>query len=467
MTDDLRFQRHLGRRAAAIAAVVVLVLVPVVAGAGLYHHFDLIPQVWCALGVAAAGAWWAISRHGARRVIGSIACLAGLVLVVVIFDLEDRLVWFEVDLVLLVLALGLARVALAHTRGALRNAPKTGKPVSAAAHGVLIMNPTSGGGKVDQFDLEADARRRGIEPIVLRPGDDLLDIATDAVKRGADVIGMAGGDGSQALVASVAAKFGVAHVCVPAGTRNHFALDLGLDRRNVVGALDAFGDGAIERRVDLARVGDRVFVNNASLGVYAEIVQSADYRNDKIGTAAARLPDLLGPRAARPGLAFTGPDGTRHETADLILVSNNPYELARLGGAGSRPTLDTGSLGILALHVRGAAEMAELVSLEAIGAIRRFRGWLEWTAPSFEIEADGLIEVGVDGEALQLPSPLTFTTLPGALRVRIPQHAPGSSPSAVALHFTSRRDLGNLARVALGKTAKPATPKRPTEASRP
>ena len=128
-----------------------------------------------------------------------------------------------------------------------------------------------------------EARRRGIEPIVLQPGDDLLELAEDAIARGAQVIGMAGGDGSQALVATVAARHDVAHVCIPAGTRNHFALDLGLDRDDVVGALDAFTDG-VERRIDLARVNDRVFVNNASLGVYAKVVQSEAYRDAKLET---------------------------------------------------------------------------------------------------------------------------------------------------------------------------------------
>src|SRR5262249_36978633 len=140
-------------------------------------------------------------------------------------------------------------------------------------HPVLIMNLKSGGGKAERFHLEDECRARGIEPIVLRQGDDLRQLAEDAISRGADVIGMAGGDGSQAVVATAAARPGVPLVVIPAGTRNHFALDLGLDRDDVVGALDAFADG-VERRIDLAEVNGRVFVNNASLGLYAKIVQS-------------------------------------------------------------------------------------------------------------------------------------------------------------------------------------------------
>ena len=143
---------------------------------------------------------------------------------------------------------------------------------------------------MERFGLVEEARRRGVEPIVLEQRDDLTKLAEDAVtKRTADVIGMAGGDGSQALVAAVAMRHDIAHVCVPAGTCNHLAMDLGLDRDDVVGALDAFGP-AVERRIDLAMIGDRMFVNNATMGLYAKIVQSPEYRDQKAWTALDMLP---------------------------------------------------------------------------------------------------------------------------------------------------------------------------------
>ena len=231
-------------------------------------------------------------------------------------------------------------------------APVPGTPVGPARHGALIMNLRSGGGKAQRFDLAGECRKRGIEAIMLEPGKDLLELAQDAIARGADVIGMAGGDGSQALVASVAMGSGVPLVCVPAGTRNHFALDLGLDRDDVVGALDAFGD-AVERRIDLAEVGGRVFVNNVSLGVYAKIVQAPDYRDAKRQTALDLLPELPGPGAEPFDLRFTGPDGSERTGAQIIQVSNNPYVLTRLGGFGTRARLDTGMLGVAAAEVRG------------------------------------------------------------------------------------------------------------------
>jgi diacylglycerol kinase family enzyme len=311
------------------------------------------------------------------------------------------------------------------------------------------MNLKSGGGKAVQFRLADECAARGIEPIVLRPDDDLRQLAEDAIARGADVIGMAGGDGSQALIATVAARHQIPHVVIPAGTRNHFALDLGLDRDDVVGALDAFTDGA-ERRIDLAEVNGRVFVNNASLGLYAKIVQAPDYRDAKLKTAASLLPDLLGPDATPLDLRFTGPDGTEYPTAHLILVSNNPYQLDQLGGLGTRTRLDTGELGVVAARINGPGAAQRFMALETAGRIRRFEGWLEWDADRFEVGSGGPVEIGIDGEALTLEPPLVFRSRPGALRVRVPRHA-APSPATTAVHLVSRSTAAELAAIAVGR----------------
>jgi diacylglycerol kinase family enzyme len=348
---------------------------------------------------------------------------------------------------------GAARFALSPDIAILPPGLLAGVKVGPASQGVLIMNPKSGGGKAQRFGLIEQARRRHIKPIVLQPGDDLRQLCEDAVTGGADVIGIAGGDGSQALAASVAIEHDVALVCIPAGTRNHFALDLGLDRDDVVGALDAFGE-AVERHIDLARVGTRVFVNNVSLGVYAKIVQSSEYRAAKRQTVDRMLPDLLGPNAQPLDLEFTGPDGEPNRAAQLIQVSNNPYLLSRLGGFGTRPRLDTGHLGVAAASIRGASDLAELVTLEACGQIRHFGGWIEWETPSFQVWSSRTIEAGVDGEALTLQPPLQFTALPAALRVRIPPSAPGLSPSAKRFP-SSRWALTALVNRAAGRPVPP------------
>ncbi len=216
--------------------------------------------------VAVALAWSAATRRGRTRVVaGVLAVLAVVSVVVVVLTAEARGLMAVVVVALVSGSAALSTYALRRDRLSLRAAATPGAEVGPARQGVLIMNLKSGGGKAERFGLEEEARRVGVEAVVLRPGDDLRQLAQDAIDGGADVIGMAGGDGSQALVASMAMAADVAMVCIPAGTRNHFALDLGLDREDVVGALDAFGD-AVERRIDLATVGDRVFVNNVSLG---------------------------------------------------------------------------------------------------------------------------------------------------------------------------------------------------------
>jgi diacylglycerol kinase family enzyme len=197
-------------------------------------------------------------------------------------------------------------------------------------------------------------------------------------------------------------------------------------------------------------VNERVFVNNASLGVYAQIVQSDAYRDAKLETWAQLLPEMLGPDAPAIDLVFEGPDKTEYADAPLVLVSNNPYELTGLGGAGTRPRLDTGRLGIVAARIRSASDVAELVTLETIGRPQRFRGLLEWSQPEFEIRSSSSVAVGLDGEALMLEPPLRFVSLPGALRVRLPRNAAGVSPAADAISLT-RNDLAVLLRVAAGR----------------
>ena len=441
----------LTRRLAALLAMACLVGALVAVGFAIVRGDAWrLPLVLVAVMGAVVGLWYALSRRGAASWLGAAVAGAGLLTVVLVTVTGDYGVLpFVVALALVLASASAARYALGRDPPTLRATAVPGTVVGRARHPVLIMNPKSGGGKAERYHLVDECRARGIEPIVLQRGDDLLELAADAIARGADVIGMAGGDGSQALVATVASEHGIPHVCVPAGTRNHFALDLGIDRDDVVGALDAFQDG-VERRVDLARVNGRVFVNNASMGLYAKIVQSPAYRDAKLKTAADVLPDMIGPDALPFDLRFVGPDGAECPSAHLLLVSNNPYQLDHLAGRGTRKRIDLGTLGVVAARIASPAEAVTFTALEAAGRVRSFRGWLEWDTPRFSVESSAPIEIGIDGEALLMEPPLVFESLPGALRVRIPKHALGLAPAATAVPLTSST-IGSLVLTAVGR----------------
>jgi diacylglycerol kinase family enzyme len=288
------------------------------------------------------------------------------------------------------------------------------EPVEPPRRPVVIINPRSGDGKAALLDLADRARERGIEPVVLGPEDDLGDVVTSALDDGADGLGMAGGDGSLALVAAQAAERDVPFVCVPAGTRNHFALDVGIDRHDVIGALDAFTTG-LERRIDMAEINHRPFLNNVSLGIYGEAVRHEGYRDAKIRTILQTVQEVLGSTTSATGLLVTDDRSCRHDSPLVVLISNNPYTLDEPLVRGSRPRLDTGRLGIVVVDRPDAGRP-------------RLR---TWTAPSLDVAAGTPVSAGVDGEAVTLRPPLRCTIRPAALRVRISSHHPGFSPSAL------------------------------------
>ncbi|MEV4433113.1 diacylglycerol kinase family protein [Streptomyces sp. NPDC049585] len=433
---------HRGRRRSArlaVAAVVVAVVLLVsVAGAGA---LVLVAVGLVGSALTAAAAWWALSRRGAVRGIAVVLGVAGPVAVLAAY-VAAGLLW------LVLLSLGLWVLAAVAGWAALRaDAPvSAGRRVPAPRHPWFVMNPRSGGGKVGRFSLVERARALGAEVEVLSAPHpvDVAGCARDALARGADLLGVAGGDGTQALVAGVAAEHGVPFVVVPAGTRNHFALDLGLDRDDPSRGLDALTD-AVELRVDLARVGGRVFVNNASFGAYAEVVRSPAYRDDKAGTVLQLLPEVLTHHRG-PRLTVTA-GAVRLDAPQAVLVSNNPYRVGDRAGLGRRDRLDGGVLGLLGITVDTAVQAAELLRG------RRAPGLAVLTCHEVVVDADApQVRVGVDGEALDLPTPVRCVTQPGALRVRVPRTRPGVPPPRPRLEW--RR----LLQLAFGRAPASAAP---------
>jgi diacylglycerol kinase family enzyme len=414
------------RRLAAALALATGTATAVAALAALAENVVAGLVAVVALVLAAALAWQAVLRSGAAR----LALLAGAVLAVgalLAVLATQRLV---LDLVVIGLGAALTAAAVRRAFGPRGAAGGPWAPAPPPRHPVVLINPHSGGGAAQRAGLAEAARARGVRTRVLGPGDDLEVLAREEVADGADVLGMAGGDGSLAIVATVAAEHGLPFVCVPAGTRNHFALDLGLRREDVAGALDAFGDG-LERRIDLAEVNERVFLNNVSLGVYAEAVRRPGYRDAKLRTLADSVRAVLGPGRARPELRFTDDTGREHASAAVVLVSNNPYAVDRALGRGTRPRIDGGRLGVVVLGGAGGHDRS-------------------WSTVSFDVAAGAPAPAGVDGEAVTLQPPLRFATRPAALLVRIPRNAPGVSPAAL-LPPRPRDVLPRLLAIAAGR----------------
>lgn len=401
-------------RLALVAAAAAVLVAPVVAGFGKGLALMLVGLAGLALTLA--GVWWALTNRGLVRWLAvAVAVLAPLV--VLVTYTSRGLLW------VVLVALGLLVLAVVAGRAALRGDPAPEKmrehDAAPPRRPFLIMNPRSGGGKVGRFGLKDKAEALGATVAMLEgPGTvDVGELARAAVADGADLLGVAGGDGTQALVAGIAAEHDIPLLVISAGTRNHFALDLGLDRDDPSRCLDALKDG-VELRIDLGFIGGRPFVNNASFGAYAAVVQSPAYRDDKARTTLDQLPGLLaghdGPRlvARAENVTLEGPQA--------VLVSNNVYGTDDIAGLGRRARLDRGTLGMLAVTVSSAAQAAGLLRG------RHSRGLTRLAGREVVIDADASqIPVGVDGEALVLDTPVRCTVQPGALRVRVPRDRPG------------------------------------------
>ncbi|MDN5915809.1 MAG: diacylglycerol kinase [Pseudonocardia sp.] len=400
------------QRIAAIVALVSAVLTVLLAVTVAVVRFPGGLGVLACVAVAGVAAWFGVLRRGAPRVTGMVVAVLALGGAAVLLLRDSGWIY----LVLLVAGLGIWHAAgrfAFQVRMRRSAADPPGNPV-------LFINPASGGGKASKVGLAEQAGQRGIRAVVLQRGDDLEQLVRDAVDSGADGLAAAGGDGTQAIVATAAAGHGLPYACIPAGTRNHFALDLGVDRDDVVGALDAFVDGG-EHLVDLGEVNGRVFVNNVSLGLYAVAVQSAGYRDAKIRTLLDAVPAVLGPAGSEPDLRWTSPDGAVHASAATILVSNNPYRLGHAVGSGTRPRIDAGRLGVVVLPARG--DGAEHPSWSAP---------VQWSTAEFEVDSAQPVPLGIDGETVVLEPPVRFRIRPRTLRVRISPRHPGASPSAIA-----------------------------------
>ena len=274
------------------------------------------------------------------------------------------------------------------------------------------MNPRSGNGRAAAIDLLGAAQKLGVETLTMEPGDDLASLANSIVDQGCDHLMMAGGDGSLAIVAEVAMARGVPFSCVPVGTRNHFAMDLGLDRRHPLLSLDAAFDG-LERSIDVGVVAGRVFLNNASFGLYPRAIADPEYRSHRAQSMADAAVDTARDREAQ--ISLTLPDGRVIADVEVLLISNNPYRFIGPPDFARRPALDTGTLGIVLADRQSRLKRGP-------GAFTRRE------APEIVIHSiSGEIRAGLDGELRTFQAPIEVSIAPKSLRVVIPRQSQSRS----------------------------------------
>ncbi|MFI6603520.1 diacylglycerol/lipid kinase family protein [Nonomuraea sp. NPDC050536] len=294
---------------------------------------------------------------------------------------------------------------------------------------VVVMNPGSGGGKVGRFQLVERTGRYGATVRMTGPGQRAAWLARQAVEDGAAMLGVAGGDGTVSAVAAVAADAGLPLVVIPAGTRNHFARDLGLDIGDPARALEALRDGE-PARVDLGVVNSHAFVNNVSFGIYAEALLEPEYREAKARTLAAIAPRYL--EGQQWVDASVDAPGERIEYPQVVLVSNNAYHLGTPRYLGRRFTLASGLLGAIVvkrpagppppdLFARLRRDLRRHATTDSVET-----GIIAWAAA--QVRLDGAAEhlpAGIDGEAATLRLPATCDIRPGALQLLLPRQRPG------------------------------------------
>jgi diacylglycerol kinase family enzyme len=179
--------------------------------------------------------------------------------------------------------------------------------------------------------------------------------------------------------------------------------------------------------VDVGCVNGYPFINNVSLGVYAEMLGDPGYRVDKLRVAQAKLQAAFADPGIRRALRITPPDEAPLESILAVVVSNNPYEFEWWERLGQRHRLDTGTLQVSVLDASTLDELEQLLAGTLVGALEFRPALRHWTSEGLETGVLGeVVRAGVDGEPITLEAPLRFSVDPGALRLLVPEGSPAS-----------------------------------------
>lgn len=292
------------------------------------------------------------------------------------------------------------------------------------AKALLFLNRNAGA-KLPPGELDAlheTLAENGIEVLEISKELDCARVIRDHACRGTNLFIAAGGDGTIHHVLQAVVNSESQLAVLPLGTYNHFAKDLGipLDWRE---ALDVALNGDT-RQIDTGRINDRFFVNNVSIGLYPELVTKREERGRDYPRWKARFYAFYTTVRKYPHVTLGIETEHRSEAVrtHVFMISNNAYELERLGIEAPRNTLTEGRLSVYILEHTSRWQLTKIIARYAAGRVRAIPGFRSFRTLRMRVSSSRAhLKVGVDGEVFTLATPLVITAMPQSLIVKVPR----------------------------------------------
>jgi diacylglycerol kinase family enzyme len=290
--------------------------------------------------------------------------------------------------------------------------------------GTLFLNRKSG---VRLTPADADAlveaaAASALQVIEIGPDVNIAAVIREKARRGEKLFIAAGGDGTVHHVLQAVVNTDSILGVIPTGTYNHFARDLNipLDWRE---ALEVATGGATQQ-IDTGRINDRFFVNNVSLGLYPELVARREERGRDYPRWKARLYAAYMTLRKYPHVTLNIESDNRNDVirTHMFMVSNNTYDLSRIGVEAPRERMTEGRVSVYWLPHIPRLELTKFVAKYLAGRVRNAPGFSSFRTTRMRVNSSRpRLHVGIDGELFDLAPPLVMTAVPQSLLVRVPR----------------------------------------------
>lgn len=292
------------------------------------------------------------------------------------------------------------------------------------ARGTVFLNRNAGAklgpGELDA--LRAALASAELELVEIAPGLDCASEVRERIRRGMKLFIAAGGDGTVHHILQAVVHADAALAVLPLGTYNHFARDLGVPlawREALEVALD--GDS---RQIDAGRINERFFINNVSIGLYPEMVTRREAHGRDYPRWKARLAAFYTTLRKFPHVTLAVETAHRKEVirTHVFMISNNHYDLERLGIEAPRETLTEGKLAVYWLPHTSRWRLTRYVARYLAGRVRTIPGFRSFRTLHLRVQSSRPhLKVGIDGEVFTLDTPLVITAVPGSVMVKVPR----------------------------------------------